>query len=79
MKKITMTELRTQPGEIIGHQVAKHGESFEITNGGKSVAYLLPKLLERMAPDSDEVVIHSDDTFTGAVPLTFRRDLGGHY
>jgi prevent-host-death family protein len=38
---LTMTELRSEPGELI-REVARHGRTFIITKAGKPVAMLVP-------------------------------------
>ncbi len=69
--KLTMMELRSNPGEAI--DFVAHGLTIEIERSGKHVATLVP-------PDrKGESVIHPDGTITGEVPLTFRLDLGSYY
>lgn len=41
MLKITMMQLRSEPGEYI-HQVYKHNETIIITKAGREVAQLCP-------------------------------------
>ena len=66
---ISMMELRSKPGEVV--DCVSHGLTVDVEKNGKKVATLLP-------PDSDSVdtVILSDGTIQGAVPLTYRRDMG---
>jgi prevent-host-death family protein len=67
---ITMMELRSQPGEVL-RAVEVDGRTIEITKNGHIAAKLVPA--------SDVCVVHPDGTFEGALPVTFRRDLGDHY
>ena len=71
MKKITMTELRAEPGERI-RDVQRGGESFLITKAGEPAAMLVPAREVR-------TVIMPDGRIEGPEPLTLRRALGGHY
>jgi len=66
--KMTMMELRATPGEAIDR--VAHGMTIEIEKNGKVVAVLAPS-----NPNQD-TVIHSDGSITGAIPLTFRINLG---
>lgn len=70
MKAITLTEFRAEPGERI-RDCQREGKSFLLTKSGKPAARLLP-------PD-DTIVIETDGTIRGELPLTFRLDLGGYY
>jgi antitoxin (DNA-binding transcriptional repressor) of toxin-antitoxin stability system len=66
--KISMMELRSTPGEAI--DCVAHGMKIEIEKNGVHVASLV-------SPDADgDTTIHPDGSITGAIPLTFRRDLG---
>lgn len=67
--KITMMELRSQPGEVIDS--VSHGMVVDIEKSGKLVATLSPP-----AESEDTTTIHPNGTISGAVPLTFRRNLG---
>lgn len=40
--KITMMQLRKEPGEWIHHQVYKHGQTVIITHCGKDIAQICP-------------------------------------
>ena len=40
--KITMMQLRSEPGEWINHQVYKHGQTVIITHCGKDIAQICP-------------------------------------
>ncbi len=64
---ITMMQLRAQPGEVMD-RVAR-GLTVHVEKHGKRIATISPP----------ETVIHSDGTFTGRKPLTFRQRLGGEY
>lgn len=69
--KLTMMELRAQPGEAIDR--ASHGMVIEIEKNGKVVAVLAPS-----APN-DTTIIHPNGTISGPMPVTFRRNLGNRY
>lgn len=70
MKTISMTELRSEPGERV-IDIIRDRESFLLTKAGKPVARLLPV--------DDDIVIESDGRIKGEVPMTFRKDLGDYY
>jgi len=65
VKTITLTDLRSEPGEVI-RAVHKHGESFLLTKSGAPVAKLVPV-------DAEETTIWPDGSITGRPPLTLRR------
>ena len=60
MRKITMMEFRSMPGEFV-HEVYRHGKIFIITKMGKPVAQLSPL---------DSVVILSNGKCIGGIPIT---------
>lgn len=66
---VTMTELRAQPGEVVDRVSA--GMVVHIEKARKHVASMVP-------PDGkgEDTVIHADGRISGAIPLTFRRNLG---
>lgn len=66
--KISMMELRAAPGEVIDR--VAHGMVIEVEKNGKVVA-----VLAGSNPKQD-TIIHPDGTITGAIPLTFKNDLG---
>jgi prevent-host-death family protein len=70
MRRITMSQFRAEPGEYI-RATQRGGRAFLITKGGKAAARLLP-------PD-EPAVIAADGSVRGELPLTLRRNLGGHY
>lgn len=70
MKTITMTELRSEPGERLV-DIRRDGASFLLTKNGKSVAKLVPV--------DDVTVIERDGRICGESPLTARRHLGQGY
>jgi prevent-host-death family protein len=70
MKTLTLSEFRKEPGEVI-REVNKQGKSFLLTKSGTPVA--------RLISVEDVVVIHSDGTVTGELPVTFKVHLGDGY
>lgn len=70
--KITMMELRSQPGEVL-RAVEVDRRKITITKNGHDAAKLVP------AGDGESTIIHLDGTIEGEMPVTFGRDLGGHY
>jgi prevent-host-death family protein len=71
MKRLTLSQLRAEPGERV-RDVQRGGQSFLLTKNGKPAARLIPV-------EDTPIVIERDGTIRGEVPLTWRRDLGGHY
>jgi len=65
--KITMMQLRKEPGEYINHQVYKHGQTIVITHCGKEIAQICP---------IDSTFIDSNGKIHGATPLTYKNSLG---
>jgi len=63
-KKISMMQLRREPGEYIYHQVFKHEETIIVTHKGKEIAQICP---------IETTVIHSNGRIEGKTPLTYRR------
>jgi len=61
--KVTMMELRREPGEWIHHQVWKHGKTVIITHCGKEIAQICP---------IETTTIDNKGRCHGAVPLTFQ-------
>lgn len=61
MIRITMMELRSEPGEWIYHQVFKHGERIVITHCGKEIAQICPLEI---------TTIKSNGKIHGKMPLT---------
>lgn len=68
--KITMMELRSQPGEVL-RAVEVDGREITITKNGHDAAKLVPA--------GDTTIVHPDGTFEGPLPITFRRNLGDKY
>lgn len=66
---VTMMELRANPGELI--ERVRHGLTVGIEKNGKQIA-----VLSKSDIGSDTTIIHRDGTIEGAIPLTYRRDLG---
>jgi prevent-host-death family protein len=65
---ITMTELRSNPREVIDS--VAHGLTVGITKKGKEVAVL------SQSDNSQETVIRPDGSIEGPIPLTHGRNLG---
>lgn len=54
MKKITMMQLRKSPGLYIFWKVGHGGESFEVTNNGKSICQIIPIKKEKTCKSTSE-------------------------
>jgi len=70
MKTITMTDLRSEPGERL-RDVQREGMSFLITKSGKPAALLVPV--------DDVTTIERDGTIRGEPPLSAKVDRRGGY
>ena len=62
--KVTMMELRKQPGEYIYHQVYKHGQTVIITHSGKEIAQICPL---------ENTIIDKKGKVHGQTPLTYKK------
>lgn len=70
MKTISMTELRSAPGERL-IDIRRDRASFLLTKDGKPAARLLPV--------DDGTIIERDGRIRGELPLTFRRPMDAGY
>jgi hypothetical protein len=64
---ITMMELRAGPGEVMDR--VKDGLVIDVEKAGKRIAVIA-------RDDQDTTTIHRDGSIEGAIPFTFRRNLG---
>lgn len=66
--RLNMMELRAAPGDAVDR--VTHGMRITIEKNGKDVAILVP------CGPNDKTEIRPDGSIAGAIPLTFRRNLG---
>jgi antitoxin (DNA-binding transcriptional repressor) of toxin-antitoxin stability system len=65
---LSMMELRKRPGDAVDR--VEYGMRIDIEKNGKLIASLVP-------PDgAGDTVIYPDGRISGAIPLTFRLNLG---
>ena len=68
--RVTMMQFRSQPGEVL-RAVEHDGREITITKSGHDAA--------RLVPADDVCIVNPDGSFSGPLPVTFRRNLGDGY